>query len=164
MDWDESPEIQAWNRSSTSLQEAGLTAGQELLAGFEQFAASTSRALSDWDRWVLTHGPGDMMTVIDRYAESHSDQETELQAENLRASFVDTARRSILLFREWVEFLKRSNAPTVVVRPGLRLPEWIEDRYEAVYSSNLPWTLSGVMQSAFMGSPELGERKPWKSK
>jgi hypothetical protein len=164
MSWGKLPEIQAWSRSSQSLQESGLAAAHELLAGLQEYADSTARPLTDWDRWVLKHSPLDIVATVERYAEAHSEFETEAYAEQLHSGFVDTDRRAILLFRDWVESLKRSKASTVVVRPGLRLPEWIEDRYAAVHTSNLPWTISHVMQSAFMGAPELGEAEAWKSK
>ena len=65
--------------------------------------------------------------------------------------------------REAITYEKRHGAPTMKVRPGLRVPlEW-EHHYEVVYGSGFPWFISGVVQSAFLGNPLVGERRPWKS-
>lgn len=62
-------------------------------------------------------------------------------------------------------FLCPNHGPTDDQSPaGLRLPAEWQEHYGAVYVSELPWTISGIMQSVMLGNPAAGESKPWKSR
>lgn len=71
--------------------------------------------------------------------------------------------RAVPLIRQRIELYKQAGVPTMVVRKGLRLPVVWEANYEAVYLGELPWLISHIVQSAFLGNPSAGETKPWTS-
>lgn len=81
------------------------------------------------------------------------DRELAIRANNL----------GVKTIRALVKSDKAKGAQTVRVRWGLRLPvEW-EEHYQAIYESDLPWFISGVLQNAFLGNPLQGERRKWRS-
>ena len=93
-----------------------------------------------------------------------TEQEFEEFAGKLQADLNNLINNSVSLVRSAIVRAKGAGAPCVKVRHGLRIPEDWEDNYEIVYSTNLPWIISHVMQSAFLGNPAVGETKPWMSR
>jgi hypothetical protein len=87
----------------------------------------------------------------------------ELFSLNLdREQFRALNDKVVRLARSGMERAKAAGAPTVVARPRLRIPaDWFR-HYTAIFSSNLDWVLSGVLQNAMIANP--GETAPWESR
>lgn len=59
---------------------------------------------------------------------------------------------------------KLNGAATVRVRRGLRLPlEW-QAHYQVTYSTQCPWLISAVTQSAFLENRAAHETRKWRSR
>ena len=115
-----------------------------LIQQIEVEAGLEGRPLTDWDRWVLRTGPRE-------FTEDH------------RPHVATTHNRSVELVRKAIVRAKKQGAPVVRAREGLTIPiEW-EEHYEVIYNTELPWMVSAVMQSAFLGNPVVGETQPWRS-
>lgn len=72
--------------------------------------------------------------------------------------------RLVPLIRQRIDRAKAEGGPTVKVRRGLTMPIDWNEHYGQIYRHELPWFVSGVMQSAVLSNPLVGEKKPWKSK
>lgn len=72
-----------------------------------------------------------------------------------------TVQQAVPIVRDAINWEKKSGIPAKKVRRGLSLPEDWSYGYDLIYNTELPWTLSHVLQSAFMGCVELGETEPW---
>ena len=68
----------------------------------------------------------------------------------------------VRLARSAMERAKAGGALTVIARPGLRIPvDWFQ-HYTVIFTGDLDWVLSGVLQNAMIGNP--GETTPWESR
>ena len=83
--------------------------------------------------------------------------------DNRRPDAALAITRGVDLLRHRVERCKELSWPSGKVRLGLAVPWSIEVRYQTIYQNELPWTISLVMQNAFLGNPFAGERRPWRS-
>ncbi len=68
----------------------------------------------------------------------------------------------VRLARSAMERAKARGAPTVIARPGLRIPEDWFRHYTVIFTRDLDWVLSGMLQNAMIGNP--GEAAPWESR
>ena len=79
-----------------------------------------------------------------------------------REGFQALNDKVVKLARSAMYRAKAGGAPTVVARPGLRIPaDWFR-HYTVVFTKNLDWVLSGMLQNAMIGNP--GETGPWESR
>ena len=85
--------------------------------------------------------------------------------DGMRPAAFQLNNRVVPLIRSRIERQKMlPGARNVKVRRGLSLPvEW-NAAYLNIYTSELPWLLSGVLQNAIMNNAWAGEKKPWKSR
>lgn len=158
-----SPALEAWNATSPLLKEQATQAGEMVVSRIEVFANSEGQPLTEWDSWMLRHGIYDLQDLHEAHSENHSPEETELYGESLHVGFRATVQRCIPLVRRAIQWEKASGVPSIKVWRGLKLPDDWRIAYDVIYSTNLPWTVSHVLQSVFMGAPELGEKRPWRS-
>lgn len=119
--------------------------GEWLIAELEKEATLQGRALTELEHWVLRHAPWEF-------------------TDDLHAPVVELNNRGVELARDAIVRAKGTGSPTVKVRRGLVIPVDWENHYGVVYSTELPWFVSHIMQSAFLGNPAVGERRPWKSR
>lgn len=119
--------------------------GQWLVQAVAAEAEQVGTPLSAADIELLT-------TPIWELAAEHRDRSLELN------------NMLVPLARARMEREKTSGVPTVKVRRGLKIPKEWQRHYGAVYTSELPWAISGIMQNAMLANPMAGETKPWKSR
>lgn len=81
-----------------------------------------------------------------------------------RSEMVSLNNRVVDLTRSAITHEKAQGATCDKVRRGLSIPSAWRVNYQVVFSQNLPWVLSGILQNAMMNNPFAGERRPWKSK
>lgn len=72
-----------------------------------------------------------------------------------------THNRAVLLVRNQIIRAVRTGQASYEIRAGLWVPKEWERKYELVYKTELPWFLSTVLQSAFLGNPLENENGPW---
>jgi len=162
-DW---PVLQ-WSDLPAERQERAITAANDLIERIRDYAAVDGAPLTEWDLWMLRHGPQDLVGRVEEFA---SDGRTASELADFEATqqraFGDTFNRAVQLVRIAINRDKAAGTmpPLVTPRPDLRIPSWWEDRYQIVYTSEIPWLISAAIQSAFMGHPPFGEKRPWRSK
>ncbi|MDO8383390.1 MAG: hypothetical protein Q7T17_10475 [Microbacterium sp.] len=133
----------------------GERSGEILIARLEDFARSVSTPLSGWASWVLRHSLEELL---------EDSREKGYDEEHTRGLFVGLNNRSVDLIRAAITSDKRyEDIFNIKAARGLRVPAFWELHYEVIYSTNLPWIISVVMQNAFLGNPMAGENKPWRS-
>lgn len=157
------PAAQQWFSNDPATRQRAEVAAEELAARLETYAAYFGQPLTEFESMAIRRSFEDFGGAVDKFAATHTEDEAEAFAETMQRRVVDTVTKSIVLVRQAVEADKKLDMPTVEVRTGLRLPSWWQDRYEVVYQTGLMWALSAILQSAFLGAPELGETKPWMS-
>jgi hypothetical protein len=81
-----------------------------------------------------------------------------------RAQFARLNNKVVRLSRSAMQRAKAAGAPTVEARPRLRIPaDWFR-HYTVIFTSNLDWILSGMLQNAMMANPLADETTPWESR
>jgi hypothetical protein len=153
----------AFKSLEESVQREAEQAGEWLIGRIRSFGPVIGYELTDWDLWILRRGAEDIMRAAMGEANGSLIREKELGRQYIE-QLTATVNACVLVAREAMVFEKKQRVETVVVRPGLRVPVAWEDRYELVYETGLPWTVSVVMQNAFLGNPLAGEKRPWKSR
>lgn len=156
------PEV-AFQALPISVQREAEHAGEWLVDRIAQFSPSVGYVLGSWDRWMLQHSVFDLMRRTEQESQGSLIRAKELDRE-YRQAMTACITGSVYLVRQAIEADKKKRVQTVVTRPGLRIPTAWEDRYELIYETGLPWTISAVMQNAFMGNPLAGEKRPWRSR
>jgi len=132
------------NYENDPIMEKAAVSGNWLIAQIKKEAKATDSPFEAWDEWVLRQR-------FDGFEE-----------EDL-PHVVMTHNDSVRLVRSAIVRAKKSGYETVKVRTGLTLPTNWQAHYEVVYTTELPWMVSAVMQNAFFGNPLAGEEKPWNS-
>lgn len=153
-----------WLSNDAWTRQLAEQAGEEMAARLEAYAASIGQHFTPFQTYVLRHSVFDFAEELEKHAETHSERESDALDESYRYHVTATVQKGIVLVRQAIETDKRMGAPTVRIRAGLRLPVWWEDRYQLVFQTGLMWMISPIMQSAFLGAPELGENRPWTSR
>lgn len=139
---------------SLASMDDGESSGEALIARIEDHARVTSAPLSDWDSWALRHS---VLQLIEGSAAREPEEAT-------RQRFVELNNRVVGIVRAAIAHDKQfDDTFCIQAARGLRVPAFWELHYEVIYSSNLPWAVSAIMQNVFLGNPFAGERKPWKS-
>lgn len=159
--------VLTWDELPAERQQEAIGAAEDLIARLIEYATVDRMPLTEWDLWMLRHGPADVESRIAEFAgEGRTASELATFEATHHQAFSDTFNRSVKLIRTAITRDKASGrmTPWVAPRPDLRIPKWWEDRYQLVYTSELPWLISAAMQSAFMGHPPFGEKRPWRSK
>lgn len=135
-----------------------------MVVRLEAYATYIGDPFTEFQTWVLRHSFWDIVETVEKYGETHTERQTESHEEAWRYHAAETVKKGIVLVRQAIEEEKRRQVPTVWIRPMLRLPVWWEERYQVIFQTGLMWFISPVMQSAFLGAPQLGESRPWRSK
>jgi hypothetical protein len=127
----------------------------------EQFVAEYS------GRWVI----GKVITTAASVGQPLTDWETRMLSTNLftvteadHPATVALMNKTVQIIRYAVAEDKQAGRPVVVFERGLTIPvEW-DLHYRSIWAADtrLPWVINGVIQSAFLGNPVVGERGHWK--
>ena len=157
------PILDQWNSQSEYVQAQTREIAEKLAGRIEIFAKGTGRALTEWESWMLRHTFLDLVSGSEKYAETHDEAETQAYDDLRHEGYVTLVRNCIVLVREAITWEKENGIKSFKVRSGLTLPYDWQYGYDLIYNTGLPWTLSHILQSAFLGAPELGETRPWKS-
>jgi hypothetical protein len=81
-----------------------------------------------------------------------------------REQFARLNNKVVRLARSAMQRAKAAGAPTVEARPRLRIPsDWFR-HYMVIFTSNLDWILSAMLQNAMMANPLADETTPWESR
>lgn len=135
-------------------------------------------------KWILQYAPemetpeGSGRWIIDELIDEATldgqpltDEEIKLLStqmwdltDDMRPMGLSLNNRLVPSVRRRIERSKASGGPTTKVRRGLVLPVDWDEHYMRVYSTQLPWFISGIMQNAMLNNAMAGEKKPWKSK
>lgn len=145
------------------MQEEAKQSGEWVIGRIASYAAVCQQPHTKWDEWMLRHGSLDLIAAVEAKAETDSPWAAARYDRELQAGFQRTFNNSVKHARNAITYEKTRGARTVAIRPGLSLPTAWQSHYEAIYMSDLPWLVSAVLQSAFMGHPPFGEKKPWQS-
>ena len=88
---------------------------------------------------------------------------SELSSRNVDRELLQALNdRVVRLARSAIERANRLAKPTVTARPGLRIPADWDRHYKVIFTGNLEWVLSGMLQNAMIGN--IGETAPWESR
>lgn len=156
----------SWGDLPPDRQSAAKVAAEEVINRLAGYAILDRAPLSEWDFWVLHHGVHDLISDVERYiSEGRTMSEAAAYEARIQAAFGATIDRVVRLIRSSIERDKRvPMLPLVKPRAGLVLPLWWEERYQLLYVSEIPWTISAAFQSALLGYPPFGEGRAWVSR
>lgn len=154
-----------WENLPRDRAEAAEKAARDVITRLDGYAIFDGKPLSDWDHWVLRHGVSDMVAQVENYiAEGRTASEAAHFEQQRLAAFGATLNRTVLLIRSAIVRDNRAGMqPRVEPRKGLLIPVWWNERYELIYTSEMPWTISTAFQSALLGHPPFGELVAWRS-
>jgi hypothetical protein len=133
------------NDPSSGALDSPEAAGEWFIEQLSREAMRRGEDITQFEQWALRHSPFDFTDAM-------------------RPAVLVLMNRAVVLFRARIELTKRLSIPKLTVRPGLVLPAAWENRYQTIYKSELPWFVSAILQSTFMGNPLAGEKRPWKSR
>ena len=155
-----------WNDLPKARQGAAITAAEDVIRRLSGYAIFDRAPLSEWDIWVLHHDVSAVIEVVEQYVrEGRTESEATTYESRVHGDFRSTIDRAVRLVRSAIERDKRAGSgPLVEPRKGLVLPVWWEARYQLIYTSEMPWSISAVLQGALLGYPPFGERGPWRSR
>lgn len=133
-----------YGESSTNERALIELSGEYLVLFLASMRSAVGDPISQFDEWALHQSPSDF-------------------DESMRSQITTLHNESVLHVRASINAMKRQGLPMVLVRKGLTLPPVLNFHYGVVFQSELPWFVSAIYQSAFLGNPAVRERRPWKS-
>lgn len=155
--WEQTPSLIRWHATQ---------AGEWLIGRIDREAALVSgEGLRDFELRLLSNSTWQVAATLEEARQkAATPEEGQKLADGFHATLNNLINNSVGLARSAIERDKAAGVRCVKVRRGLRVPGDWEASYEVVYEANLPWFISHVMQSAFLGNPAVGETGPWISK
>lgn len=84
--------------------------------------------------------------------------------DDIRDHVIDLNNRAVNLVRQRILRQTAEGYPTIQIRAGLWVPADLEEHYETIFETEMPWFLSTIMQSVFLGNSIAGEKRQWTPK
>lgn len=82
-------------------------------------------------------------------------------SDDIREAVIATNNRGVELIRKIIRSSVAEGKPSMKVRQGLWVPNYLEEQYELLYVSEHPWFICAVLQNVFLGNPMQGEKGIW---
>lgn len=105
-------------------------------------ATLEGQPLTSEQKWILRHPVSDF-------------------TEDIREEVIATNNRCVELIRKIIRRDVAAGKPSMKVRPGLWVPNNLEEQYEFLYLTEHPWFICAVLQNVFLGNPMQGENGIW---